>query len=391
MIVPRVQPSGRQSLALSALAAIMLAVSLAAGPVAAQEAGAPPPPAVTAVSVERRTVAEQFEFIGRVEAVQTVELRARVAGYLMEPTFQEGDTVTEGTVLFRIEPFEFEANLQTAQAELLRAEARLREAEADLERAENLLARGNISEAQTDEARTARDSARADVLSGQSAVRRAELDLGYTEIEAPISGRIGRALITRGNFVSAESGPLARIVQVDPIRVVFSPTDRDILAAREMLGVDTIEELNRSFRPTLRLADGSRYGLPGVIEFSDNVISAETGTLAVWAQFPNPNEILLPGSVVSVISRSTQPTQSIVVPQAAVQTDRRGQFVLVLGADNIVEQRQITVGPTLQSFYTVEGGLDEGDLVVVEGLQRALPGSAVAPTVIDIDDWPEAG
>lgn len=361
----------------------------AATPALAQQDA--PPPAVTAVSVERRNVAEQFEFIGRVEAVQTVDLRARVAGYLMEPTFQEGDTVTEGAVLFRIEPFEFEANLQTAQAELLRAEAQVREAEADLVRAENLLARGNISEAQTDEARTFRDSALADVMAAQSAVRRAELDLGYTEIAAPISGRIGRALITQGNFVSAESGPLARIVQVDPIRVVYSPTDRDILAAREMLGIDTIEEMNRSFRPTLRLADGSRYDLPGMIEFSDNEISPETGTLAVWALFPNPNEILLPGAVVSVLSRTTVPTQAVVVPQAAVQTDRRGQYVLVLGADNIVEQRPVTVGSTLQSYYTVESGLDEGDLVVVEGLQRALPGSVVAPTVVNIDDWPEAG
>ena len=386
MTALRVQPPGRRLLALTVLATTLLI----SGPGHAQQAGGPPP-AVTAVSVERRNVAEQFEFIGRVEAVQTVELQARVAGYLMQPTFQEGDTVSEGSVLFRIEPFEFEANLQTAQAEQLRAEARLREAEADLVRAENLLARGNISEAQTDEARTARDSARADVLAAESAVRRAELDLGYTEIEAPISGRIGRALITQGNYVSAESGPLARIVQVDPIRVVFSPTDRDILAAREMLGVNTIEELNQSFRPTLRLADGSRYGLPGVIEFSDNEISPETGTLAVWALFPNPNEVLLPGSVVSVISRSTQSTQAIVVPQAAVQTDRRGQYVLVLGADNIVEQRQITVGPTLQSYFTVQSGLDEGDLVVVEGLQRAQPGSTVAPTVVSIDNWPEAG
>ncbi len=383
----RLPPPVRRLPAPAVLAATLLTFAAAQ----AQEAGAPPPPAVTAVSVERRNVAEQFEFIGRVEAVQTVELQARVAGYLMEPTFQEGDTVTEGSVLFRIEPFEFQAYLQAAEAELLRAEARLREAEADLVRAENLLARGNISEAQTDEARTARDSARADVLSAESAVVRAELDLGYTEITAPISGRIGRALITQGNYVSAESGPLARIVQVDPIRVVFSPTDRDILAAREMLGVDTIEELNRSFRPTLRLANGGRYDFPGMIEFSDNEISPETGTLAVWALFPNPDEVLLPGAVVSVISRTTRPTEAIVVPQAAVQTDRRGQFVLVLGADNLVEQRQVTVGPTLQSYYTVESGLDEGDLVVVEGLQRAMPGSVVTPIVVDIDDWPEAG
>lgn len=341
------------------------------------------PPAVTVVAVAFQSVAQSFDFIGRVEAIQAVDLRARVDGFVREVAFREGQAVAEGDVLFRIEPDEYEADLQAAEAELARAQASLRRAERDLERGQKLLERGNISQASVDQSLAERDTALADIETAKARIRQAQLNLDYTTIEAPIAGRIGEALYTKGNLVSPDSGPLARIVQLDPIRVVFSVTDRAMLWARQHTGAQTLEELQARFIPALRLADDSAYPHEGEITFTDNEMDPSTGTLAVYTRFPNPKQTLLPGQLVTVVSRLAEEKRLAVVPQPAIQRDRDGAYVLVVDPENRVQRRRVTLGDQVDTGWAVESGLREGELVIVQGVQKVSPGIVAKPVFED--------
>jgi membrane fusion protein (multidrug efflux system) len=371
-------PLSRPFPALLIAAATLLLVQSPLSAQTAQQAG--PPPAVTTVPVQARDIAPTAEFIGRVEAIHLFEARQRVDGFLREVAFSDGQNIKADDLLYIIEPGPYEAALASARAQQARAEASLRQAEQAYQRAEDLRSGGNVSQAQLDEAIAARDVAQADVQAAQAAVQTAELNLSYTRITSPIDGRIGATAVTVGNLVTPATGALATVVQLDPIRVVFSVSDRDLLAVQEQYAGLSPQELVKRYIPKLRLANGADYPQTGQVEFIDNRVDPATGTIAVRAVFSNPQASLLPGQFVTVLIRPEQTRRQPTVPVAAIQQDRQGRFVLVLDAQNRVAQRRIELGPQIEQMVAVEKGLQEGETVILGGVQKVQPGMTVKPT-----------
>jgi membrane fusion protein (multidrug efflux system) len=330
--------------------------------------------------VVAKDVSPTWEYIGRVEPVQAVDITARVQGFLEEIAFEEGQDVTSGQELYLIEQAPYQAALDAANAQLSKAQATLETAQRNLSRAQQLNQRGFEAQASLDQATSARDTAAADVAAAQANLRTAQLNLGYTRITAPIDGRIGATAVTKGNLVGPNSGTLARIVQLDPIRVVFSVDDTALVRAKLRTG-KTQEQLNAQFVPTLRLGDGSAYPEPGRIDFVNNEVDPNTGTVPVRAAFANPQRVLLPGQFLTVVIRPEATQHLPVVPPAAVQEDREGKYVLVVDGTDHVEQRRIKANRQSGQDWVVEEGLHEGDTVIVNGVQKVQPGSLVKPVV----------
>jgi len=362
----------RRILVISALA---LGLGLAACDQAedSASAGSGPPPAVGVAPVIEKEITPSFEFIGRVEAVDSVDLEARVTGFLVERLFEEGATVQRGDLLFRIEPGPYEAAVAARRAELARTEATLINAVQQRERMEPLVRREAQPQARLDELIAAEGEARANRDAARAALDRALIDLDYTEIKAPFTGRIGRAAFTEGAVVGPASGPLARLVSLDPIFVNIPVTDRAMIAVRRA------EDPASQFRPYLRLADGTMLEEPGRFTFIDPQVDPTTDTVRVRAEFANENEILLPGQFVTVRIRAVQPETAMVIPQIAVQQDQAGRMVLTLDADNVVQITRVTMGERIDTDWIVEGGLELGQTVIVDGLQKARPGMTVEP------------
>jgi membrane fusion protein (multidrug efflux system) len=353
---------------------------LCAGPfgaVALAQSAAEELPAVSVVSVQAEDVAQSIEFIGRMEAIQQVDVRARVQGFLERVNFREGQDVKPGDLLFKIEPDQYEAALTQAKSQQTSAEAGLLNAQLTLDRREALYKRQAGTQADRDQALADRDSAAAAVESAKAAVRAAELNLGYTRIASPIAGRIGKANVTRGNLVGADSGVLATVVQLDPIRVVFSVSERDfITVAQEQKGA-TPQQINAGFIPVLLLPNGTTYSEQGTIAFVGNEIDSATGTVPVRANFPNSSGMLLPGGTVLVRVRPAETRRMVVVPIQAVQQNRQGKFVLIVDGDNRVEQRPIKASQQVGQNWAIEDGLKAGETVIVEGLQKVRAGAQV--------------
>lgn len=358
------------------LAALGLAAFLAAceeGQQTTAPPPAPPPPAVGVVTVAAKDVSRAFEFVGRVEAVDKVELRARVEGFLVGRDFTEGQTVAAGDLLFAIEQPPFQAKVDQAQADLAAAQAKLANAEVQFQRAATLSRTRDIPEATVDERRALRDMAAADVKQAEAALRTAEINLGYTEIHAPLGGVIGRAAVTTGNFVSPATGPLAIIVSVDPIHVLFPVAQRQLLDARRY-AVGKADEI----KVRVRLPDGSLYAEPGRIDFIDNRVDEATDSVLVRAVFPNKEQFLKDGQIARAVVEVADPEPQVTVPLAALVIDQAGPSVLVVGSDNKVEQRRIRLGPEQGIDVVVADGLTAGEQVIVDGLQKARPGQVVA-------------
>ena len=336
-----------------------------------------PTPVVGVMPVGVQDVAPSSEFVGRVEAVNAVDIRARVEGFVEARRFDEGQYVRAGQDLFLIEKAGYEATLSSARASLAGAQATLRDAEGRLRRNQELRRTDAVSQAALEEIEAARDLARANVMTAEASVRQAELNLSYTRISAPISGRIGRAAFAVGSLVGPSSEPLARIVQMDPIRVVFSVSDRTILEARAAAAGLSKEEIAKGFVPRLRLSSGVDYPTEGEIEFFGNELDPRTGTIPVRARFANPDALLVPGQFVTVVVRPAQSHRRPVAPIGAVQLDRDGRFVLLLDADNKVALRRIRVGAQIGQYWVAEDGLNGGESLIVEGFQNARPGAVV--------------
>jgi membrane fusion protein (multidrug efflux system) len=338
-----------------------------------------PPPAVTVEVVRSQDVAQSTEFMGRVEPINAVDIRARVEGFLQRVAFREGQDVHRGDLLFVIEQTSYQSAVLNAQAQLARSQATLRNAEETLARAQQLRSTGAGTQAALDQALAARDAASADVQASTAALQTAQLNLSYTQVSSPIDGRIGVSTYTEGNLVGPTSNPLARVVQINPIRVVFSISDRDLLSVRQEAGNAPREEIYRRFVPTLRLPTGTQYPQSGTVEFINNEIDPATGTIPVRASFPNPQDLLLPGDYVTVMIRPAKAKPRLIVPLAAVQQDRNGKFVLVVGPDNRTTERRIEANTQLDQSWVVDGGLQEGETLVVEGAQNVRPGMVVNP------------
>lgn len=336
------------------------------------------PPAVGVLTVTEMEVNPPDEYVGRVEAIQSVDLRARVEGFLEQVAFREGGEVREGDLLYLIEQAPYKARVSQSKAKVAEAEATLTKARQYLKRLKAVRS-GGVSATDMDTAVSAELQAKAQLQEAQAALEQAELDIGYTTITAPIGGRIGRTAYTKGNLVEPASGALARIVQMDPIRVVYSLSERNFLAARAARNNGNGSGEDCRLVPRLELPDGTAYPAAGRIDFVDNQVDAATGTIAVRAAFDNPDGVLLPGQYVTVLVACREGKRLPVVPQAAVQEDREGRYVFVVDAENRVQQRRIKTGGTLDTRWAVEEGLTAGETIIVQGVQKVAPGQVVEP------------
>ncbi len=343
------------------------------GPAGAQTAAQTPAPAVLVQPAELRSLAKQSDFIGRIEAIEKVDVRARVTGLLGPRRFQDGDAVKLGQVLFEIERAPFEAEVEQKDAQLASAQAALANADQQLRRGKTLVKTKAISESQVDQLSADQLRAAASVKEAKAALDVARINLSYTTITAPIAGRIGRAKVDPGNLVSPDTGVLATIVRDDEVRVLFPVSQREILDARRH-GADP-----SSIKVFLKLADGTAYKDPGRLDFLDVTVDPRTDGQIVRARFPNAKHLLTDGQTVRVALEEPASAQSVTVPEAAIATDQSGPYVFVVKADNQVEQRRIKLGARAGGRVAIASGLQAGDLVVVQGQQRLRPGIVVAP------------
>lgn len=336
---------------------------------------APSAPAVVVQQVTETELRQAFRMVGRIEAAARVDMLARVSGFLEQRLFTEGTLIKAGEPLFQIEKAPYEIAHQQAEAELAGAQAALKNAQAELARNRTLRQRGAVSQSQLDLKVAERDQARANVMKAEAGLRKAQLDLDYTQVSSPIAGRIGKARYSNGSLVGPNSESLATVVQLDPIYVELSVSEKNMIQARR----DGMDLDNPPVAPKLELSDNSFYEHAGQFNFVNPEVDTNTDTIRVRATFPNPDGVLLPGQFVHVSVESKQPEQVISIPQAAVQKDREGFFVLTVNRDNTVEIRRVKMGEQFKGQWRVEHGLLKGERIVIEGLQKARPGSIVNP------------
>jgi membrane fusion protein (multidrug efflux system) len=332
------------------------------------------PPAVFVTRVDRRPIAQESEFIGRVEAIDKVEVRARVTGFLYARHFNEGDRVKAGDLLFTIEQAPYAAEVALRQAQLDQAEAELRNASLQVERGRELVRTNNIPQSTLDERIAAEGQARGQRDGAKAQLDQARIQYGYTEIRVPFDGRAGRSPLSPGNVVGPDAGVLVTIVRDDPIRVSFPVTQRELLRVRRQGGAG-----GERAQVLVRLPDGTLMDTAGRLEFLDVTANRSTDSVLVQASVPNPERLLTDGQAVTVVVREADPRQAIVVPQSALNIDQQGPFVLVVGAENKVEVKRVRTQPGPAGQVVVTEGLEVGQMVITEGSQRARPGQPVTP------------
>lgn len=338
---------------------------------------AAPLPAVTVIAVEQRIPQRAFDYLGRIEAIQSVDVTTRTEGFISRRGFADGQLVNAGDLLFEIDPALHQAVLAQSQAQLDSANAGARHAQVNLTRIQRLGEQRSVSRAEVDAAVAQRDTANAAVAQAEANVRMQQLQLSFTRITAPIGGRIGHSNVGVGSLVNPASGALAHIVQLDPIRVAIAINEQDYIAvAYRQPGV--AEDLSASgYIPWLELANGQEYQQPGVFDSVENQIDSQTGTITVRARFVNPQHLLLPGGVVNVTLKAAQNEPAVMAPIAALQQDREGFFVLLVNDRQQVELRRVLPGDQFGQEYQIKEGLTAGERVIVEGIQRVRPGMEV--------------
>ncbi len=361
---------------------IFLVLSASAPIVNAASPGAKkgPPPLVKVTPIIEQEINPPIEYVGHVEAIQSVILQARVKGFLEQVNFKEGSDVKVGNLLYVIEQAPYEARVAADRAGVAQAQATLTKASQYLERVRNVRS-GGISASDLDTAVAEELLAKARLLEAQAALTLSELDLEYTRIKAPISGRIGRTALTKGNICEPNFGPLARIVQLNPIRVLYSISENDLAAIQAVQKDSSLTKKIPSLVPRLKLLDGSILDTVGRVDFVDNVVDKDTGTIAVRAIFDNPDGLLLPGQYVTIMISQSQGEKLPVIPQAAVLQDREGHYVLMVDQQNQVIKQRVTTGLLVSgNRWAVTSGLKAGDLVIIQGLQKVKPGQTVKTT-----------
>jgi membrane fusion protein (multidrug efflux system) len=382
LTVPRQANSGKFPPCLAALAALLLGL-LVGAPGVAQQASSTPP-AVGVVAATRQPITQSTEYIGRIQATSRVNLVARVGAFLDQCLFTEGAEVKKGDLLYRLEQGPFQADVQAREAAVAQFKAQLQNAQVTLGRAQTLLGGPAGQQSTVDAALANHKALQAQVLGAEGQLQQSQINLGYTEIRAPIDGKIGRTAVTSGNYVKTGTGVLVSIVSQDPMYVLFPISTRNVIELRRrsagQAGTVVIK---------LRLPDGQLYNQVGKLDFVDNTVSANTDTMTLRGVVPNPalpnansttgTRELVDGELVTVILEDAQPTELLAVPRAAVLTDQRGDYVYVVGADNKAQQRRIQIGQSTSAAATVMGGLTEGENVVVDGVQRVRAGQAVTP------------
>jgi RND family efflux transporter MFP subunit len=339
-----------------------------------------PPPAVVVAPVLQKTVPIYGEYVARTEARETVEIKARVGGYLEKILFKEGSKVKAGQLLFVIDQRTYKAALQDAKGQLAQAQAASEKAEKDVDRLRPLVAQDAAPEQDLDKAVAEAQYSRAAIEKGKAAVEQAELDLKFTEIRAPITGIIGKQEVTVGNLVTKDQTLLTTLSSWDPMRVVFSISETDYLKITKMYpeGREGVSKNPKAIFELI-MADNSIYPYKGKISFVDRALDLTTGTLKIYVSFPNPNILLRPGLFARVQVPIEEKQDALLVPQRAVQEMQGVQTVLVVGSDNKVALRTVTLGERYEDYYLVTEGVKAGEMIVVEGLQKAIPGQQVTP------------
>ncbi len=330
-----------------------------------------------------------LSFVSKIEAKDKVAVRARVTGFLTKRLFNEGDFVQEGQLLFEIEKDQFEANVRKAEANLANAKANEQNTSAQFKRAKNLIKTKDISEATLDQREAEYSSAEAGVKQAQSELVIAQLDLGYTDIKAPISGRIGESIYSVGSLIGPDSGELASIVSTTPMYAIFSVSENQLLQMREFIQEADKGHEQEGIDISFQFANGSIYAFPGKLNFVDIELDSQMNTLKMRASFPNPDNTLISGQYGRINMKFKNPQKALLVPQVAIQRDLAGAFVYVVNADNILESRRIETGLELTTGYTiVEKGLSIGDRILLNNYQKAsrMLGIHVQPVIQKVAD-----
>lgn len=346
-------------------------------------AQAAPPPEVKAVKVQSADVPITMEYVAETQAKEKVEVRARVAGFLEERHYEEGSVVSAGDLLFTIDPSQYEQTLNEAKANLARDEASMIKARKDQQRFKELVDQGAVSQSEYDTRETQAKEYEAMVESDKAAVKQAELNLGYTKVTAPLAGRISKAKVEVGSLVGqGENTLLAEITSIDPMYVNFS------ISEQEYLTFVKDHQDDNSFTPSFQLvlSDGDVYAHNGTVDYVDPTINKQTGTLGVRTVFPNPNGILRPGLFGRVRVTVNRKDKSLLVPQRAVYDVQGIKQVLMAQNNGTLVSKSIRLGNQVGQFYTVEDGLEAGDVILVEGLQKFHPGMTVSPQVEPIQE-----
>ena len=370
----------KPSLPALALAGLLLAALAGCGRTASKAAGPAAPVEVGVVTLAPSAVTLTKELPGRTAAFRVAEVRARVNGIVQKRLFAEGSDVKEGQPLFKIDPAPYQAALEGAKAQLARAEATAASARLQAERFTELVADNAVSKQEYDNAMAALKAGEADVAAGKAAVQGAQINIGYTTVTSPLSGRIGRSAVTEGAYVQqSQATLLATVQQLDPVYVDLTQSSADALKLRRDHAEGKLKSAGRGqARVTLVLEDGREYAIPGSLQFTDVTVDPSTGSIALRALFPNPRGELLPGMFVRARLDEGVNAEALLVPQQGVGRDQKGQpSALVVNDEQKVERRALVTERAVGDAWLVTAGLKAGDRVIVEGLQKVQPGATV--------------
>jgi RND family efflux transporter MFP subunit len=368
---------------LSLLLSAGLAIGLSACD-SSTEPVAPPPPAVEYYETRLEAVVTSSEFVARTRAKEDTAITARVSGSIVERDFNEGQEVAEGQLMYRIDPRPYEAALASAKAQLANATSSLEVAERNLVRGEELVPDGYISQSEIDKLRGDRDQARAAVESARAAIDNAQINLDFTEIRAPFTGVAGRSEVSIGDLVGPQTGPLVTLVQREPMLADFDVDEQSLANAmkrnQELLasGGEPIR-----YTPMLTLVNGDLYPHPGELDYASNRVNPGTGTVTITASFPNPGGVLVPGQFVRVKLQRGEAVERLLIPQQCVLEDMQGRYVFVVEEGETVARRNVTLGQRQGTYWIVENGLEAGDRVIVNGIQKVRSGMPVQATPIE--------
>src|SRR5712664_3095871 len=377
----------------SALTWLMLAIGLAtlagldAGCSSSAQPKAPAPAEVSVAEVICKQLGDSDEFTGRLEAVNAVEVRPRVSGYLQSVQFKEGAIVRQSDLLFQIDPRPFQAEVDRLKGDLSQAKAQLSRAQSDFERAERLHNNDGMSAEEYDRRAAVRNEAEARIAATEAALRGAELNLEFTRVTAPITGRVGRAEITEGNLVEGGAGqirPLTTLVSLDPIYVYFDVDEQTYLKYAHLTQTHRTNSHGLRESALLGLADEDAFPHVGQVSFVDNQVSSSTGTIRLRATFANKNLALTPGLFARIRLQGGGMQSGCLARDEAVVTDLNQKYVFVLGKGNMLEYRPVKLGPMTDGLRVVRDGLHAGDVIVVNGLQRVRPGASVSPKMVSM-------
>jgi RND family efflux transporter MFP subunit len=379
---------GTKSLGTLSSLATLLLLTLGLGGCGPDEpraaAAPPPPPTVTVATPTKRPVVDRDEYVGRFLAVDSVEVRARVSGYLDAVHFQDGQLVKKGDLLFTVDRRPFEITLAQAKANAAQTRGNLAYAESDLERGQNLVRGSTITQQVFDQRTQAKRVAEANVAAQEANVRQAMLDLEFTELRAPVSGRIGDRRVSPGNLVMGGTAGtttlLATITSIDPIRFEFTIDETSYLNYIRGAG-DGTTATNRGINVPVRLKliDEPNFSHVGKIDFVDNAIDSTSGTIRGRAEFANPDGTFMPGMFARIRLATGPPSEALLVPEVAIGTEQVRKFVLVVDANSVVRPKYVTLGPVADALRVITAGLEPEDRVIVNGLMRARPGVKVTP------------